>query len=285
MRSMFAGRKLCIATMHGKERVIAPHVEQQLGVRCFVPKSGFDSDQFGTFSGEIPRAGTPLEAARQKASAAMDATGVDLAIASEGSFVPHPQVGLIPVGVELVVLFDRRHDLEILGDDVTSETNHARRECRDLDDVVAFASRIGFPEHGLLLAVGDPPIRVVKGLRDQDVLQAAAQEMLAAANEQGQDLHALSDMRAHQNPTRMRSIDRAASILAKRVATPCPGCGSPGFGKIDVVRGLPCSLCDLPSSWVRAFVHGCSRCDARLEVPRSDGLASVDPGSCEHCNP
>lgn len=282
---MFEGRKLCVATMHGKERVIAPHAEQHLGVRCFVPKSGFDSDQFGTFSGEIPRAGTPLEAARQKAFAAMDATGVDLAIASEGSFVPHPQVGLIPVGVELVVLFDRRHDLEILGDDVTSETNHARRECRDLDDVVAFASRIGFPEHGLLLVLGEPPIRVVKDLRDQDKLQSAVQAMLAAGKEQGQSLYALSDMRAHRNPTRMLAIERAATTLAKRVVTPCPQCGAPGFGKVDVVRGLPCSLCDLPSNWVRAFVHGCLRCDARLEVPRSDGLASVDPGSCEHCNP
>lgn len=114
----FAGRALCIATMHGKERVIAPVLEARLGVRCVLPPAGFDSDRFGTFSGDVPRRGTAREIARSKAEAGMDATGLDLAVASEGSFGPHPEAFLVQVGAELVLLVDRRHGIEIAGEHV-----------------------------------------------------------------------------------------------------------------------------------------------------------------------
>ena len=51
---LFEGRKVVIATKHKKELVIAPLLEKNLGVTCFVPDD-FDSDALGTFSGEIKR--------------------------------------------------------------------------------------------------------------------------------------------------------------------------------------------------------------------------------------
>ena len=54
---MFEGRRLLIATKHKKEQVIAPILEEGLGVQCFVPEN-YDSDIFGTFSGEIDRKDT-----------------------------------------------------------------------------------------------------------------------------------------------------------------------------------------------------------------------------------
>lgn len=285
MKTPFAGRQLCIATMHGKQRVIAPHVERTLSVRCSVAPEGFDSDRFGTFSGEVPRRGTPLEAARRKAEDAMQLSGLDLAIASEGSFVPHPEVGLIPIGIEHVVLFDRSNDLEIIGEHVTSETNHARRQCHSLADAVDFARRIGFPEHGLLLVMAEPPVRVWRDLRDHDALREAVQAIRAESRSSGLPWFALSDLRADRNPTRMRAIDLAAAALAVRAATPCPECTLPGFGKVDVVRGLPCACCGVPTKWMRAVVQGCASCGCRHEIPRADGLSAVDPGSCSFCNP
>jgi Kef-type K+ transport system membrane component KefB len=38
-----------------------------------------------------------------------------------------------------------------------------------------------------------------------------------------------ADMRAHRNPTRMRSIRRVGVALARRLATPCPSCMAPGW--------------------------------------------------------
>lgn len=281
----FAGRTLCIATMHGKERVVAPLLEARLGVRCVVPPPGFDSDRFGTFSGDVPRLGTALDAARAKADAGMTASGTDLAVASEGSFVPHPDAPFLQLGAELVLLVDRREHLEIVGEDLTTETNHARRRCRDLDEIRAFGQRTGLPDHGLVLVLGDPPQRVHRGLRDLPALTAAVTDLQRAAANRDVPMFVSSDMRAHHNPTRMRAIERAAAALATRAATPCPGCALPGFGQVEVVRGLPCALCGAPTSWPRAFLHGCARCPTRRELPRPDGRRDVDPGSCPACNP
>lgn len=281
----FAGRTLCIATMHGKERVIAPHLESRLGVCCILPLPGFDTDRFGTFSGEVARAGTALDAARAKADAAMRAAGVDLAVASEGSFVPHPDAFLLPIGIELLLLVDRRDGLEIPGEHVTTATNHARRPCRRFDEALAFGERIGFPAHGLLVVLGDPPQRVWRGLRTEPALAAAVAQAMAESARRNLPWFAVSDLRADQNPTRMRAIDAAAATLATRAATRCPACTTPGFGSVEIVRGLPCDQCNEPTSRPRAFVHGCVRCPERRELPRADGVLAADPGSCEHCNP
>jgi len=47
---MFERRRLIIATKHQKEQVIAPLLENTLGVSCFIDES-FDTDTLGTFSG------------------------------------------------------------------------------------------------------------------------------------------------------------------------------------------------------------------------------------------
>jgi hypothetical protein len=281
----FAGRRLCIATMHGKEAVLAPALESRLGVRCVLPDAGFDTDRFGTFSGEVPRRGTARETARAKARAAMAATAVDLGVASEGSFVPHPEAPLAQLGLELVVLIDLALDLEIVGQDATLETNHARMVCASADDALAFGERIGLPGHGMMLVLGDPPRAVRRGLHDAAEVRLAFDAMRREAADPELAVFAESDMRADRNPTRMRAIGRAAEALAQRAASPCPACGTPGFGEVDAVRGLPCADCGAPTGWVRTLVRGCLRCPVRREVPRPDGLLAVDPASCPHCNP
>ena len=64
--ALFADRVGVLATMHQKEIVIAPLVEQELGVKVVVPEN-LDTDAFGTFTREIKRPGDQLEAARLKA--------------------------------------------------------------------------------------------------------------------------------------------------------------------------------------------------------------------------
>jgi hypothetical protein len=58
---MFKGRSLVIATK--KEKVIAPLLEEALGIVCFVPED-FDTDTLGTFTGEIERKLDPISTAR-----------------------------------------------------------------------------------------------------------------------------------------------------------------------------------------------------------------------------
>ena len=63
------GARAVIATMHGKEQVIAPVLRDAFGLHCNVAE-GLDTDAFGTFARERERTGTILEAARAKAVSA-----------------------------------------------------------------------------------------------------------------------------------------------------------------------------------------------------------------------
>ena len=54
LNELFAGRKLVIATKHGKESVLKPLFDKELGVKSELVE-GLDTDLLGTFSGEIER--------------------------------------------------------------------------------------------------------------------------------------------------------------------------------------------------------------------------------------
>lgn len=105
---------VALLTQHGKERVIAPLLDAALGMRV-ERVDGYDTDRLGTFTREIARAGTQLEAARRKAHIGMELAGLPLGLASEGSFGPDPVAGLLPWNVEILVFVDRERGLEITG--------------------------------------------------------------------------------------------------------------------------------------------------------------------------
>ena len=85
----FGGRRVSLATCHGKERLLARPFRRGLDLTV-VLATGLDTDAFGTFSGERPRPADAPEACRRKAEAGMDRTGLDLGLASEGSFGAQP---------------------------------------------------------------------------------------------------------------------------------------------------------------------------------------------------
>lgn len=118
----FENRKIAIATMHGKEQVIAPVLQESLGIEFVVPQQ-LNTDQLGTFSGEVERLLSPLEAARKKCLMAAELTGATLAIASEGSFGPHPAFYFLPADEEIVLLMDLENKWEFKAKKISTETN------------------------------------------------------------------------------------------------------------------------------------------------------------------
>jgi hypothetical protein len=104
---MFEGRTLIVATMHAKEMVIGPLAKTSLGVEVMVP-SGLNTDLLGTFTGEIQRAKDPIETLRNKCQLAIGLTGMDLCIASEGSFGQHPALFFVPADEEVVTIIGTR---------------------------------------------------------------------------------------------------------------------------------------------------------------------------------
>jgi hypothetical protein len=277
---LYAGRRVVLLTQHGKEAILGPVLNAAIG--CKVERvDGFDTDQLGTFTREVPRAGTQLEAARRKASIGMDLAGCDLGLASEGAFVRDPFTGTLPWNVELVIFVDREHGLEVVGWSQRAAPI-VQRKVRDWRELCEVAEEGDFPRHGLVLRPDDadqPP--VAKGVADWDALAQAYHGTSRAA--QAGEVFVESDLRAHCNPTRQAVIREAAEDLARRLVSECPQCGAPGYWISAPVIGLPCSACGAPTREPHADVWSCMCCAHR--DTRERNVAAADPGRCDYCNP
>ena len=171
-----AGKRAILATMHRKERVIRPLLEGGLGLEVELP-DGFDTDRFGTFSREVERKGSQLDAARAKIEAALGHDRqAQTAVASEGSFGPHPQLFFAPVGREIVVMRDRETGLELIGHHADLSTNFAHEMVETVEVATSFADRIGFPRHGLIVMGLSDGIPAPAGRRIKDAATSAASE-------------------------------------------------------------------------------------------------------------
>ena len=278
---LYGGRRIALLTQHGKERVIAPVLEPALGCRIELA-TGYDTDLLGTFTRDIPRTGTQLEAARRKARIGMELTGLPIGLASEGSFGPDPMVGMLPWNVEFLVWIDDGRGLEVVGM-AQGKTNFSHLLTADWGAVETFARQSGFPAHHLVVRPeGQGDSRIRKGISVWAELKAA----FAWALEQSANGRVFleTDVRAHANPTRMDNIRRAADDLARKLCSPCPACGAPGFWIVERVGGLACADCGAPTRETRAEVCGCRQCEYRLVRERTD-RQYADPGRCDNCNP
>lgn len=279
------GRRIALATMHGKESAIGPAVHRHLGAEIVVP-AGLDTDAFGTFAGEVERTGTMGETALAKARAGMAAAGLRLGIASEGTYGPHPTVPFLTAGMELMVFVDDERGLTLFESLVDPAPKWETTAVGPDDDLAPILAAADLPRHALVVASRVPRVRgegIAKGLRDPAALTAAVRTA-AAASADGTAI-VTTDLRAHMNPTRMATLARLAEALCARLATPCPGCGAPGYGRLRDEPGLPCGWCGTPTRQSRGTLFGCAVCDRRDLRPRADGATSADPGACASCNP
>ncbi len=288
---LFRNRIGVLATMHRKEQVIAPILETELGLQIEVPL-GLDTDALGTFTREIPRQGSQLEAARAKIARGLELTEASVGIASEGTFGPHPAAPWIPQACEIVVLMDQQHNLEIWGQDVSTETNFSHRIVATVAEALTFADQIGCPTHGVIAALPEAmtaaglarePGAIHKGITDRDVLIETVTSLLDRSST-GR-VHIEADMRAMFNPTRMQAIERATQDLIRIVQQTCPNCGWPGFRIVERKSGLRCGSCGLPTAGIRAVIYGCQRCSYRQEILYPNGVDVADPATCAYCNP
>ena len=281
---LYGGERAILATMHAKERVIAPLADRFLGLRVEAV-AGLDTDAFGTFTRTTARTGSPLDAARAKMAAAFALRpDMQIALASEGSFGPHPAIPFCPLARELVLLVDRQVGFELVGHAATLETNFGHKVVRDAAAGLEFARASGFPEHGMIVMglranLPAPDLALMKDAASWADLAAMLEAVIARHGA----AHIEADMRAHRNPQRMRGIRRAMIDLIRRSRSTCPACAAPGYGIADRLAGLPCAWCGEPTLLSRADVLSCARCGHREERPVA--AANADPAHCGECNP
>jgi hypothetical protein len=278
---MFKGRSLLIATKHEKEQIISPIFEKELGVICFVPDH-FDTDVLGTFTGEVERKFDPVTTAKQKCTLAMDQANADLAIASEGSFGPHPSIFFVNADEEILVFIDKKNDLEIIVKELSTTTNFNASEIRSLRALKVFANKVGFPSHGLILRQSKNDFKTIyKGITTWIKLIEAYNHLINHSD----TLYVETDMRAMYNPTRRNVIQAAAYKLVEKIKTTCPACKTPGFGITGLKEGLPCSACKTPTRSVLSHLYSCQKCNYEDYKAYPYDKTEEDPMYCDRCNP
>lgn len=278
---MFEGRRLVIATKHAKEKVIAPLLEQSLGVRCFVTDN-LDTDELGTFTGETERKDDPVTTARKKCLKAIELTGCDLAVANEGSFGAHPSFYFVHADDEIVVFLDQKNNLEIIARSISTETNFNGKRIQTEAELKAFAETAKFPSHGLIIRnTKNSVVRIEKGITDWNVLLNLHKQFI---DEFG-SAYVETDMRAMYNPMRMDVIKEATLKLAEKINSLCPQCGTPGFAVTEVIPGLPCEWCKQPTNSTLSYISTCAKCKYTFENKYPHQKYYETPMYCNNCNP
>ena len=279
-KSIYKGTTVALLTQHGKEKVVAPLLASAIGCQV-VQVTGFDTDQLGTFTREIPRPGTQLEAARRKARIGMELASLPLGLASEGSFGPDPFTGMFSWNVEMIVWIDDTLGIEVVGV-ASGKNNFSHQLTTHWEEAETFARTAGFPVHGVVVRPqheDDPRIR--KGIADWETLRETFRWACGEADNGCAFLE--TDVRAHMNPMRMEIIAQATRDLARKLCTLCPVCNTPGFQIVENVPGLPCEDCGTPTREARADIHCCVRCGHQVTVERPQKAAPA--GGCDFCNP
>ena len=274
-------RKAVLLNKHDKESVIVPLLEESTGLKIVVEKS-YDTDLFGTFTKEISRKGSQMEAARLKAQKGMELTGLDIGISSEGIFGSHPVIPFVPWNYEIVLFVDKREGNEIIGESGTTATNYDYIVTDDYKELEEFAEKILFPSHFIVLRPDDEKHNsIIKGISSLKSLREAFDwGMKKSMNNK---VFVEPDTRAFANPTRMENIKEATYNLIKKMESICPNCSTPGFAIVDNKAGLPCECCGNPTKEILTRVYICKKC-AHIEEKRvEDNSASA--GRCMFCNP
>lgn len=278
---MFQGRKLLIVTKHHKEKVIAPILERELGVSCFV-SSNIDTDQFGTFTGSVERKDSPLVTVKNKCLLGMELENCDLAVASEGSFGPHPSIYFAPADDEYLLLIDKKNQIEIVVRALSLSTNFYAAELDSDKALAAFCEKVKFPSHGLIIKKAKDSLEdVVKDINDYQTLERIYRDYLDKFGK----VYLETDMRAMYNPTRMEVIEQATIKLVNKINSCCPACATPGFDVTNTIQGLPCALCGSPTQSTLYAVRSCVQCNYTDQVQYPNGKMTEEPLYCDYCNP
>ncbi|MFN7096749.1 MAG: DUF6671 family protein [Gammaproteobacteria bacterium] len=283
--SAYAGATIILTTKHRKSLTIAPPFKEILGAD--VEEYIVDTDTLGTFSGETQRKGSALECARKKCLWPLEQQKdkFQFALASEGSFGPHPLNPFLACDHEILYFIDHYHDFHLYVANISTKTNYRMASLNSFSSLLEFAKVVQFPSHALILRpdLTSEEHLLFKGINSYNDLEIYFN--ICVKNSKNTQVRVETDMRAHFNPTRLTVIGELATKLATRLATHCPKCNTHGWGTIRAEKGLPCDACGSATNFIKFEIFGCTKCNYEEINERSDGLKKAEPGNCHYCNP
>lgn len=272
--------KISLLTKHKKEKVIAPKFIKMFDAEI-IHTDTFDTDELGTFTRDKARYGNQLDAARRKARIGMEITGLKYGIASEGSFISDPFIGLLPWNHEIIIFIDDILGIEIIGSSKSAAVSR-QSKIRNWKELAKFAKLNKFPTHHLVLRPDDENHPVFqKGISNRIILEESFNQAMKLSKTK--KVYVEHDLRAHANPTRMKNIANATTDLIHKLKSLCPNCHTPGFQITKVKSGLPCAICDMETRETFEKIFTCNTCDyEKSEFVKKE---KADPAKCDFCNP
>ena len=275
----YRGQSVALATLHQKGALAQEAFLETLGMR--VEEATVDTDQFGTFSGDVERTLSPKEVLKAKAELGIAHSQSKYGLASEGTIGADPVVGFLNSDIEHVGFFDSVNDLFISHSFRSFDIQAHTHQYAPGENLGTFLAKADFPHHQLIVKSFDSGVKpLAKGISTIEELT----KVLRSADAEGlRKITIESDLRAHASPSRAANIKKAFAELAAKINTPCPQCDCPGWGVTSSIPGLACLDCGEETEAVKAYIYGCISCTFTKEGdPIAEG---VDPSRCNWCNP
>ncbi len=275
----YRGQRIALATLHQKGALAQETFLEILDMR--VEEVTVDTDQFGTFSGDVERTLPPREVLKVKAELGITDSQAKFGLASEGTIGADPVVGFLNSDIEHVGFLDSVNKLFISHSYRSFDIQVHTHQYAPGEDLSAFLAKADFPHHQLIVKSFDNGVKpLAKGISTIEELMS----VLKAADAEGLiKITIESDLRAHASPSRAANIKKAFTELAAKIHTPCPQCECPGWGITSSIPGLACLDCGEETEAVKAYIYGCISCTFTKEGdPIAEG---ADPSRCNWCNP
>ena len=243
---------------------------------------GYDTDELGTFTREKKRNQSQLETARLKAKKAIEISGYQIGIGSEGSFTTDPYMGIIPWNIEMIVLYDNKNKIEIVGTEQRPYKS-LQKSITTKEELISLAEDIDFPKNNLILRPNNENDSIIKKdfLSLDDLFKEF--DLLIKKSITGK-VFVENDHRAHRSVSRMEAIRYATIDLIIKCHSFCPECNAPGFSVSRGEGSLPCKYCGEESETFKYIVYKCNKCSFEKRIERTD-ITNVDPQYCNYCNP
>lgn len=277
----YRGVDVSVTTKHEKTPLIQPAFASLLEIKLY--EVSLDTDQLGTFSGEIERSDLPKETAIKKALLGINESGARFGIASEGSISSDFLIPWVQADYEVMVFVDVETDLVISETFTSREIVTATAKVRIGDDLTSLIERADLPRHGVIVRPLNGDNRyIVKGIHSIKELHEAIKNCSPYSPLNQVEIQ--SDFRAMHSPSRQQNIQTLAEKLARRVNAQCPDCRTPGWGVVDVEKGVPCGDCGgINNERVSREILGCNVCE--LKTLGKVVNFEIEAAQCQFCNP
>lgn len=135
---------------------------------------------------------------------------------------------------------------------LSEKTNYTMQSLDSMEELQKFSAKALFPSHALILRPHNKENKssIFKGINTIDILETAFKDSMKRST--NGEVWVETDMRANMNPSRMIVIQELAEQLARRLSTLCSKCENPGWGKVQVEKGLECSGCEMQTELIKS---------------------------------